>query len=444
MLALITLMNLGVLGAGDWPEWRGKDRLGVWKEEGILEHFPADGLEIAWQTTIRGGFSGPAVAAGRVYITDFQLDPETRTLDGKERLLCLDEATGEILWTRSWPVSYRNLMASYATGPRTTPTVDDSRVFVVGATGRLLAFQTETGKLLWDKDYVKDYGTSLPIWGISGAPIVDGDQLIAIVGGPEAHVVSFDKSNGTELWHSLETGSETGYAQPLIYAAGGVRQLIIWHPEKMASLNPGNGDLYWEVPWGAPMGLTVATPVKTGNYLFASQFYGGSMMLRLHPDRPSAALLWKRKGKDESPEESDSLHALITTPVMTEESIFGVGAYGQLRRLEKRTGDRVWESLEMIELSRWAAAFIIRQGDRYFVNNDKGDLIIARFDESGYTEIDRTHLLKPTSNSVWGSRPGRPKPGDRLVNWSHPAYANGHIVARNDEVIIRASLKAQN
>jgi len=443
VLTLTFLLSLGSLGAEDWPEWRGKGRLGVWTEEGILDRFPEGGLDVVWQTPIQGGYSGPAVADGRVYITDFELDPETRTMDGRERLLCLDEATGEVLWTHSWPVSYRSLMVSYATGPRATPTVEDGRVFAVGATGRLLALQAETGKILWEKDFVEDYGTSLPIWGISGAPLVDGEQLIVIAGGPQAHVVSFAKSTGKELWSSLETGSETGYAQPIIYSAGGARQLIIWHPEKMASLNPGTGDVYWEVPWEAPMGLTVATPVKANNYLFASQFYGGSMMLRLSSEEPRAALLWKRKGKDESPEESDSLHALITTPVVTAESIFGVGSYGQLRRLENRTGDRVWESLEMIELSRWAAAFIVRQGDRYFVNNDKGDLIIARFDESGYTEIDRTHLLKPTSNSVWGSRPGRPKPGDRLVNWSHPAYANGHIVARNDEMIIRASLKAE-
>ena len=87
---------------------------------------------------------------------------------------------------------------------------------------------------------------------------------------------------------------------------------------------------------------------------------------------------------------------------------------------------------------RWGAAFLVRHGDRYFVNNDAGDLIIAQFTPKGYVELDRTRLIEPTSRAGYGPR----RFEDRAVNWTQPAYANRHLVTRNDEEIIRVSLAA--
>ena len=121
------------LHAEDWPQWRGRDRLAVWRETGIVERFPEDGLKLTWSVPIGNGFGGPAVAGGRVFVTDWEEDPESRTVDGTERVLALDEETGEILWTYSWGTTYRALMLSYAAGPMATPTVDGDRVYVLGA-----------------------------------------------------------------------------------------------------------------------------------------------------------------------------------------------------------------------------------------------------------------------------------------------------------------------
>jgi outer membrane protein assembly factor BamB len=113
--------------------------------------------------------------------------------------------------------------------------------------------------------------------------------------------------------------------------------------------------------------------------------------------------------------------------------IYGICAHGQLRCLRLDTGARVWESQAVtVEQRRNASAFVVRHGDRYFINNDRGELIIARFSSEGYREDSRTELIKPTSPG------GRRERG--AVNWSHPAYANGHIFARNDEEIVCASL----
>ena len=426
-----------LIKAEDWPQWRGKERLGIWNETDILDRFPSEGLSVRWRTPVGSGFSGPAVSEGRVFLLDYLENKESDFMEGTERLLCIDQSTGKILWTHEWKTNYRKLMASYATGPRATPTVDGKRVYVVGATGILRCLDVKTSKLLWEKNYVRDFNTRLPTWGVVSAPLVDGNRLICIVGGkPNAKVMAFDKFTGEELWRALSSDWEMGYAQPIIFHAGGVPQLIIWHPKALTSLNPLTGDIYWEQPFEVPFGMTVATPVKSDSYLLVSQFYGGSMMMKLGSNKPTAKMLWKGKSRSELPDKTEGLHTLLTTPIIEGNYIYGICSYGQLRCLRIRDGVRVWQSLQMTDFARWAAAFLVRNGDRYFINNDKGDLIIARFGPKGYVEVDRTKIIEPTSNGSYGK-----SRFSRMVNWSHPAYANRHIFARNDHEILCASLE---
>jgi len=423
--------------AEDWPEWRGQGRRGVWNETGILQKFANTGLRVVWRVPIKSGFSGPAVSGGRIFATDFT---ESSHLKGRERVLCLDEKTGKILWTRQWDAEYIGLMETFASGPRATPTVDGNRVYIVGAKGVLLCLNANSGDVLWQKDYVKDYGAEIPTWGSTSAPLVYGNRLICLVGGAHnAKVVAFDKMTGREIWRALDSNSEPGYCQPVIVENAenrGLRQLIIWHPLAVTSLDPQTGSVHWEQPFKIEAGLTVATPVWSGPRLLVSSFYNGSMMMALTFDgqKPCAGMVWR--GKSHSEIDTDGLHALLSTPVIVGDYVYGICSYGQLRCLNARTGERIWESLALTqEKARWASGFLVRHGDEFFINTDRGDLIIAALSPDGYREISRTKLLQPTSN-----------PGNRremqAVNWSHPAYANRHIVARNDAEIMRASLEA--
>ena len=439
-LAAAVVCAAATVAAEDWRQWRGAGRLGVWHETGIIDRFPAAGLKVTWRAPIRNGFAGPAVADGRVFVTDWLEDPESRTLDGTERVLALDEQTGEELWSYSWGATYRALMASYAAGPMATPTVDGDRVYVLGATGLLWCLDVETGRVVWHRNYLVEYDASMAPWGTPSAPLVDGEQLIAVVGGePNALVVSFDKRTGAELWRALEVRGGSSSA-PIIYEAGGVRQLIIWHTAGLASLDPETGETYWEEPWETGSSMNVITPLKVDNYLLVSQFYNGSLMMRLSTDRPGATLMWKGSSRSEMPTDTDGLHTVITPPVIIGDYVYGVGSYGELRGLDARTGERLWMSGEMTPQARWGGAFIVRHRDRYFVNNDDGALIIARFTPEGYVELDRTRLIAATTSAGYGPR----KRHDRMVNWAHPAYANRHIVHRNAEEIIRASLAADD
>ncbi len=437
---IVVGLTTASLRAEDWPQWRGVDRDGVWTDTGVVERFPDSGLQVRWRVPIRGGFASPAVAGGRVFVLDYEETPGSRTMDGTERLLALDEETGAVLWTQTWPAAYRNIQWKFANGPRTPPTVDGDRVYVLGAAGMISCLDAATGEAVWQVDTAAEYGATVPVYGVSHAPLVEGDVLIIVVGGePDAKIVGFDKATGEERWRALEMTSETGYSSPIVIDAGGVRQLIFWHATALVSLNPETGETYWEQAFRNTGGLSIGTPVRSGRYLLISQFRTGSMMMALNRDSPTARMLWKGQSRIELPHMTEGLHAMMSTPIIIGDYLYGVGSYGELRGLDATTGERLWQSDALTPQGRFGTAYFVRNGDRYFVTNDAGELVIARFTPEGYEEIDRTPLLEPTLHTRGGAS-GRWS--DRTVLWAHPAFANGHVVARNDREIIRASLVA--
>ena len=164
-----------------------------------------------------------------------------------ERVLCLNEADGKVLWHYEYDCPYS---ISYAAGPRAAPLVSDGKVYTFGAEGNLLCLDAETGRLLWSRDIKKELGVKAPTWGFAGHPLLDGNRLICLARGSGSTVVAFDKDTGKELWRAL-SAAEPGYSSPAIFEAGGKRQLIVFHPEAVNSLDPETGQLYWSVPFRA-------------------------------------------------------------------------------------------------------------------------------------------------------------------------------------------------
>jgi outer membrane protein assembly factor BamB len=384
------------------------------------------------------GYAGPAVTGGRVYITDFKLaDPRkkpgnpfsTDAVPGNERVLCLDEGTGKILWEKSYPCVYE---VSYPGGPRTTPLVQDGKVYTLGTMGDLLCLDAGDGKVLWSKNLPKDFEAKVPFWGFAAHPLVDGDKLICLVGGKDSGVVAFHKDTGKEIWRALSV-KEIGYCPPMIYELGGKRQLIIWHPTSVNGLDPETGKPYWSQEFAINANLTVPTPRQDQDLLFLTSFYNGPIMLRFEAGNPTPAILWKGKSKSELASRTDGLHSIMPTPFIKDGYIYGVCSYGELRCLEEATGKRLWMTHQATggESQRWANAFLVPNGDRFFLFNEKGELIIARLSPKGYEEISRAPILKPTN-----AMPGR------LVVWSHPAFADKCMFARNDAEIVCVALAA--
>jgi hypothetical protein len=209
----------------------------------------------------------------------------------------------------------------------------------------------------------------------------------------------------------------------------GRTEVIIWHPESVNALNPETGEVYWSAPFTSRMGMTIATPRQSGDELLVTSFYSGSMMLRME-DPKKVAPIWKTQKASEK--ETTHLNAVMCTPFLENGYIYGVCSYGQLRCLKAETGERVWETFKATtggEPVRWANGFIVKNGDRFFLANERGDLIIAQLTPEGYKEVSRCHLLEPTNTAA-----------GRDVVWSHPAFANRHVYARNDKEIVCADL----
>lgn len=416
-VSVLLVFTTADIKADDWPQWGGEKRDCVWHETGIVDKFATtDLLPRVWSVSVGEGYSGPAVANGRVYLTDRIAD------EGLERILCVDAESGKELWKHSHPVRYT---VSYPAGPRTTPVIHDGLCYTIGAEGHMFCFDAADGTIRWSKEFQKDFGTKLPTWGMAASPLVDGDRLITLVGGDNnGLVICFDRKTGHELWRSL-SDAQVGYCPPVIYEFGGRRQLIIWHPEAVSSLDPETGKVIWEHPWSIKYGLTVPMPQKLDDRLFLTAFYDGPLMLKVGAD--SASVVWKGKGTSEI--QTDGLHSIMPTPVVQPDYIFGVCSYGQLRCLKTGDGTRVWETLQATGSGRWWNAFLVPNGDRFFLHNEQGDLIIAKLTGEGYEEISRAKLVEPT-------RPVQ----RRNTIWSHPAFAMKSVFARNDKELVRVNL----
>lgn len=413
------------LTADDWPQWRGPTRDGVWHESGLVEEFSTPRLELRWRAPISSGYSGPTVADGRVYVTDRVVEP-----DEAERVLSFDWKTGRTLWTYSYPCRYDSV--GYPDGPRASVSIDDGRAYALGTMGDFHCLDAATGRVLWSIDFRRQYDAKVPIWGVAASPLVDGPLVIVQAGGRDgACLVALDKKSGVERWRALN--DRASYSAPIIIQHAGRRVLVCWTGDNVVGLDPASGEVYWKYPFEPRrMVINVPTPVVAGDRLFVTAFYDGAAMLRLGQDRPSVEEIWRRRGSSER--ETDALHAMISTPYMEGDYVYGVDSYGQLRCLDAATGDRIWEDLTAVPTERWATIHMVRGDGRMWMFNERGELIIATLSPDGFHEISRAKLLDPTTGQL--SRRGG-------VCWSHPAFAYKHVFARNDRELVCASLAAE-
>ena len=430
--------------ADDWPQWLGVNREPVWRETDIIDRFPENGPPLRWKAALGGGYSSPAIAGGRVFVMDRVAATEglsdgellhegngprnknflRRKLPGSERVVCLDENSGQRLWTHEYDCPYTTV-ALYAIGPRCTPTVDDDRVYALGAEGHLFCLQARDGKVLWSKSFLDEYQLEMPEWGMAAHPLVDGDLLICVVGGKDATVVAFDKFSGKEVWRAL-SARQPGYCAPVIYEVHGERQLMIWDSDAVSGLDPRTGEVYWSVKFEPTYAMSIGAPQLEGDVLFVMAFNRKSAAIKIAENNRSAKILWKGDG-------GKGVGGVLNTAIIRDGHIYACGNGGRYICARLSDGKRVWQSFSPSTGKRpaaWANVFTVQHEDRFFHANDLGYLIIAKMSPSGYEELSRAHLIEPTHDVA----------GRKLV-WSHPAFANRSVYLRNDREIGCYSLR---
>ena len=415
---MISSLFVSAACGGDWPQWRGPNRDGVWDENGMTESFPvpAGPAKIAWRAAVGPGWSSPVVADGRVYVTDVELHPPAAT----ERVLCFQERDGKPLWTHRYAVAYPDwAMDGKAGGPRATPIVRDRKLYTLGATGHFSCLEAGGGNVVWSKNLAADYGVQ-EFSGITSSPLIEGDLVILyLCGKPDACVVAFDRNTGKEAWRALNDAFT--YSSPIIVTGGGKRQLIVWTQAAVTSLDPLTGKTWWREPMITPGDMAIATPVASRDQLLVS-----GLMFRLNPDKPAAIVVWPAsKGLKRR------VLSNTSTPLLQDGHVFAAKIDGTLVCLDAATGEQVWATDTVTVAGNGSSIHLTPNGRSVLLFTDQGNLIRARLSAAGYEELGRIHLLDPTHQFNGHNRV-----------WPPPAYANRHVFARNDKELVCADLSA--
>ena len=415
--------------ADDWAQWRGKDRSGTWTESGVVETLTSENLKFSWRQPIGNGYSGPTVADGKVYVSSKTSKPEQ-----VETIHCFDAQSGKPVWDISYPAQYT---VGYTAGPRASITVDEGRAYALGAMGMLHCLKADDGEVLWKKDLDAQYNISkskrMPIWGIACSPIIYDDLVIIVVGGDEgAALVAFNKTTGEEVWRSLDDPIQ--YSSPVLTKQNDKDVLVCWTGASVAGLNPLSGEPYWQHPFApSRMPIGIATPIIKDNKIFLTSFYDGSMMLEMSDQEMTIKELWSARGPNER--KTKALHSIISTPIWIEDHIYGVDSYGQLRCLQAEDGKRVWESQKAVAKERWGTVHFVSHGDDVWMFNEQGEVIVGRLSPEGLKELSRVKIIEPTKPQLPSRKAG--------VCWSHPAFADRCIFARNDKEILCVDLSKE-
>jgi len=416
-----------LLRADTWPQWRGEKRDGIWRETNLVDSFPEDGLKRAWSAPVGAGYCGPTVTEEKVYLMDRGVDPEVE----EERILCFDRRTGEVAWIHAYPCVYEDV--AYDLGPRASVTVVDGTAYALGTMGDLHALDAGTGQVLWKRNLVEDFDAEVPTWGVSAAPVfVDGRLLVQSGGTSGPSCLALDATTGDEIWRG--PADRMSYSVPVIPPSDPAA-VLVWSDGWLRSFALDDGEVTWALEWPKirEFSSRVQSPVfnRQGDSFLLSDFNFGTR--RFARDGESWREVWHVRGKNER--NTEGLHSLMAAPVWIDDHFYGVDSYGLFRGLRAADSSRVWETDTVVPQARWATAFLVRQGEegnRVWIINERGELILADLTPEGYDEIDRTQLIEPTQEV---------RQRDYRTLWSHPAFAHRHIYARNDRELIAISLE---
>jgi outer membrane protein assembly factor BamB len=448
------------LQAQDWPHWGGPNLSGNLDDPDnkLMTSFPEEGPKVLWRKEIGAGYAGPAVVGDRVFVMErvkkveepkegkkkFDAAKLFGPAQGGERIVCRSLTTGEEIWRHEYECPYK---IQYPSGPRCTPTVEGDVVIALGAMGHLKCLKIDDGEIVWEKLLTKEYDTKPPVWGYASHPLVEEPFVYVPVGGEGSGVVAFDLETGEEKWKAITT-KDIGYSPLAVYTpmqANFPSQLIFWHGEGVTSLNRRDGFENWfhkfpEEP--NPSIVTIAKPVFHNNKMLIAEFYKGAMLLELHgdplPEKSTVSEIWRNFKKN--PKLDDAMNCMMSTPVIKDGHAYGV-AYtrsggGLLRCIEIESGEVKWTDRSWLggeKPTPFAHGFLTQFGpwlEHCYIFNDLGELMVGKLSPEGWEELSRAKLLEPTTFAR-----------GRKVVWSHPAYAHGKMVVRNDKEIICVDLE---
>ena len=371
-----------------WTDFRGPLRDGHYREQPIRTNWPVNGLKPLWKQPIGGGYASFVIARNRAFTIE-QRGPQ-------EVVAGYDVQTGRELWTNGWNALFTESLGG--DGPRATPTWADGIVYALGATGELRALDEGSGRVLWRTNIIDENGATNLDWGMAASPLVVGETVVVLPGGPNGHsVVAYNRRTGKRVWSAL--GDKQAYSSPMLVTLGGVPQIIVFAATRLVGLSPSKGELLWDYPWQTPFDINAGQPLLVGdNRIFLSSGYGtGAAVIELTPNgsRFSVREVWR----------NNRMKNQFTSSVLHEGFVYGLDE-AILACLDVATGQLRWKG------GRYGYGQVLLANGQLIVLAENGDLALVRATPERHEELARFPVLNGKT-------------------WNHPAMADGKLLIRN-------------
>src|SRR5262245_14233731 len=384
--------------SASWPGYRGQDRDGVYRGSIRVSW---EGLTPIWKKPIGGGRASFAIAGGRA----FTIEQRGRN----EVVAAYDLMTGRELWTSAWPDRFSQWMGG-GEGPRATPAWADGFVFALGARGELRCLEAESGKLVWRTSILHDAGAKNLRWGMAGSPLIAGDAVIVLPGGPAGKsVAAYDRRTGKRLWTALD--DKQAYVSPMQVTLLGVPQFLVVSAERLVGLSLDRQQVLWQFPWVTNHDVNAAQPIVIGdNRVFYSSGYGeGAVVIELTKagDRFDARQIW-RNIRMKNRQSSSVVH---------DGFIYGLDE-GILACLDASTGELKWKG------GRYGHGQLLLAGDNLIVITEEGDLVLVAAAPDKLRELGHVQALDDET-------------------WNVPALADGILLVRNTKEMAAFDLRPE-
>lgn len=429
----------------DWAEFLGPNRDSKSPETGILKDWSGDKLKIKWTMPLTESYGIGSVSRGRF----FQFD----RAEGEEVLFCLNAETGKEIWKKSYEVDYRDLYG-YNSGPRTSPVIDDDRVYTYGVAGDLRCWQVADGKVVWKLDVNEKFGVIQNFFGVGSTPVIYKDLLIAMVGGSPAEsksvppgaldrvvgngsgIVAFDKNTG-EMKYKL-SDELASYSSPTIARIGDKDWCFAFCRGGLLAFDPATGKKSFHYPWRDKQleSVNASNPVVVKDQVFISETYGiGSSLLKIKPD--GYDVIWK----DEERSRKRAMETHWNTAIYHEGYFYGSSGRhtgnAVLKCIEAKTGEEKWR---VPGLSRSSLMYV----DGHFVClTEVGRLFLfkATPDEFKFVTQIRLDIAQGEADNEKDGKDKEGEPGDRMALleypcWSAPILSHGLMYVRGPKNLV--------
>ena len=390
-------------GPSDWPQWRGPERNGVSKDTGLIKQWPSSGPQRAWSISNLGeGFGSIAIKGDRIFVQG--------TRESRSVLFCLNRADGRTVWSAALGAKLKN---DAGNGPRSTPTVDNDRVYALTENGDLACLNAHNGSPVWRKNILKEFGGNNLGWLISESPLIDGDRVIVTPGGKGAGMVALDKMTGKEIWRAKDLSDWASYSSAIAADVGGVRTIMNFTANAAVGVRASDGKLMWRNSSAANGSANATTPVFSDNKVFFTSSYGtGAALLGLSAQggEVKARELYFTKSMMNH-------HGGV---VLVNGYIYGFHGDAGLTCLEFSTGKRMWANRSV---GKGSLAYA--DGMLYLLS-EKQVVGLAEANPNAYVEKGRFSI-----------------PDQGKDSWAYPVVAGGKLFIRDQETLTAYDVKAK-